>query len=121
MVLFYLIPIAYLIAVNVYGFCPVKTQTDESEEGTSNDKKMFFAGLLGGALTVYIFLFVYRFRLKSALLMITLPILIVLDVYLAFLFFRSGIFRSGIVMPSVPMGDRLNCPPLPTLLSILIN
>lgn len=116
MVLFYLIPIAYLIAVNVYGFCLVKAQKDESEEGKSNDKKLFFAGLLGGALTVYIFLFVYRFRLKSALLMITLPILIVLDVYLAFLF-----FRSGIVMPSVPMGDRLNCPPLPTLLSILIN
>lgn len=119
MMLFYLIAIAYFVAVNIYGFCLVKAQKDESDGEKANDKKLFFAGLLGGALTVYIFLFVYRFRLKNAFLMITLPVLIVVEGYLAFLLFRSGVF-----VPAAPMGDLklspfVGFPANPNILTVL--
>ena len=90
MILIYAVVIAYCIAVNIYGFFLVKSQKDNAEGAHAEDGKLFAAGLLGGAIAVYAALFVYRYRLKSMLLMLGLPVLAVVNVYVAIVFLRFG-------------------------------
>ena len=93
MAIFYTFVGTYLLAINFYAFLLVKNLKDETD-GTDNFKKsdgrLFLTGLLGGALTIYICLFVFKYRQKSLFLMILMPLLVVLNVYLAILAIRSG-------------------------------
>lgn len=93
MAIFYTFVGTYLLAINFYAFLLVKNLKDETD-GTDNFKKsdgrLFLTGLLGGALAIYICLFVFKYRQKSLFLMILMPLLVVLNVYLAILAIRSG-------------------------------
>lgn len=94
-VLFYIMFIVYLIAINIYGALMLgyqrKARQNGDEENISiGDSKLFFTGLLGGAMSIYIFMFIYKYRLKSIFMMIVMPVLIVLNVYFSIMFFRSG-------------------------------
>ena len=94
MFVLYLFFFAYLAAINFYAFLLVRGLKDEvTADGTpdkSSDGRLMITGLLGGALTIYLCMFIYKYRLKSLYLMILIPLLAVLNVYLSVLAFRSG-------------------------------
>lgn len=94
-VLLYIIFIVYIIAINVYGALMLGYQKKARENGDEEnvsigDSKLFITGLLGGAISIYTFMFIYKYRLKSIFMMIVMPILIVINVYLSIMFFTSG-------------------------------
>ena len=52
--------------------------------------KLLITGALGGAIAVYVCMFVFKFKRTELLLMVVMPLLGVLNVYLWVLLFRSG-------------------------------
>lgn len=85
----------YILAVNFYGFRLLRSQKNacvsgEIAEGKGNGK-LLLAGALGGALAVYITMFILKYRLDSCILMLALPLLAVVNIYCFYLGFR-GIF-----------------------------
>ncbi len=51
------------------------------------DIKLFLPALLGGACGVYAFMFILKYKLKSMLFMLVMPVLTALDIYLVYLLF----------------------------------
>ena len=51
------------------------------------DIKLFLPALLGGAGGIYAFMFIMKYKLKSMLFMLLMPVLTALDVYLVYLLF----------------------------------
>ena len=93
MLVLYLFFLAYIIAVNFYAFLLVRDLKDEYVDGEVNksaDGRLALTGLLGGAVSIYVCMFVFRYRTRSLFLMILMPLLIVLNIYIAVLAFRSG-------------------------------
>ena len=94
MVLLYVIFIVYILAVNVFAIILVKSQKDEAidENGKakSGDGKLILTAMLGGAIAIYVSMFVMRYRLKNLLLMLIMPVIAVLIVYFCIVAFRSG-------------------------------
>ncbi len=94
MLLLYILFTVYILAVNFYAFLLVKSQKDEScgDETKMNagDGKLLLTALLGGAIGVYVTMFILRYRLKNMLLMILLPVIAVLNVYIFIVAYRSG-------------------------------
>lgn len=93
MYVFYIFFFTYIVAVNFYAFWLVKTMNEESLNGEANrssDGRLFLTGLLGGAITAYVCMFIFKYRLKSLFLMIVMPLLAVFNLYLFSLLFRSG-------------------------------
>ncbi|MCI9407398.1 MAG: hypothetical protein HFK06_03485 [Clostridia bacterium] len=94
MLLLYILIIVYILSVNFYAVMLIKSQRDEyGEDETmkkSGDGKIILTAILGGAISIYISMFIMRYRTKNLLLMIMLPVIGVLNVYLFFLAFRSG-------------------------------
>ena len=79
----------YYLAMNVYSFFLVKFQRDGFDEGECenavHDGKIFISAILGGALGVYIAVFVFSYRKRSMFFMVLMPVLIVLNVYALYL------------------------------------
>ena len=111
MLILYILLIAYILAVNFYAFLLVKSLRDKelqadierqaaplsTANGTEQPKppernlgKLCIAGLLGGAITIYVCMFIYKYKRSDLLLMIVMPLLGVLNVYMWVLLFRSG-------------------------------
>ncbi len=108
MVIFYVLLVAYIVAVNVYAFLLVKTLRDKErqeaaqaslplEEKETKPKrservagKLCITGALGGAITAYVCMFTMKYRRTDLLLMVVMPLLGVLNIYLWVLLFRSG-------------------------------
>ena len=94
MLLLYIIIIVYILAVNFYAVLLIKSQRDEFGEDErlkkSGDGKLILTAILGGAISIYVSMFIMRYRTKNLLLMIALPVIGVLNVYLFILAFRSG-------------------------------
>lgn len=114
MVLLYILLIAYIIAVNFYAFLLVKslrdkdkqaeierqakpltdsTQTAEQPLKPTEDKtlgKLCLTGALGGAITIYLCMFLLKYKRSDFLLMVLMPLIGVLNVYLFVLLFKSG-------------------------------
>ena len=93
-VFFYVILIAYLLAINSYGILMLHFQKKAfkecNEEKQVSDSKLFLAGLLGGATGIFVFMFIFKYRLKSLFLMVIMPVLIALNVYIVIALFRNG-------------------------------
>ena len=116
MIILYVLLGAYIIAVNFYAFMLVKTfhkQDQEAElrrqgaplteiENETNKptqqylKKLLITGALGGAITIYVCMFLFKWRRTDLVLMILMPLLGVLNVYIWVILFRSG-FRFFVV------------------------
>ncbi len=94
MILLYIIFAAYIIAVNVYSVMLLLAQRNEymSDESKLNagDGKLILSALLGGAIGIYVTMFITRFKLKNMLLMILLPVIGVINVWLCVVAFSSG-------------------------------
>ncbi len=52
--------------------------------------KLCITGALGGAITIYVSMFIFKFRRTDLLLMVLMPLLGVLNIYLWVLLLRSG-------------------------------
>ena len=68
---------------------PQKEKTEPVQRERSLGK-LFISGALGGAITIYLSMFLLKFRRGDLLLMLTMPLLGVLNVYIWVLLFRSG-------------------------------
>lgn len=94
MLLLYIIFGAYIIAVNVYSVMLLISLKNEAlfDETKKNvgDGKLLLSAILGGAIGIYVTMFITRFKLKNMLLMILLPVIAVLNVWFCVLAFRSG-------------------------------
>lgn len=91
MVLWYVLLVVYILAVNYYGFRLVKEKRDAEECGAcpQGEGKLLLAAALGGAAAIYIAMFCMHYRLTSLLLMVAMPLLAVLNLYCFYLGFRS--------------------------------
>lgn len=110
MILFYILVVAYIIAINFYAFLLIKSARDKEKEreisqqsvaieshetpsstpAEKNTGKLCITGLLGGAITLYVCMFIFKYKRSDLLLMVLMPLLGVLNVYLWVLLFRSG-------------------------------
>lgn len=94
MLMLYIMFAVYIAAVNIYSVMLVISQRNDclSDEikPTYGDGKLLLAALLGGALGIYVTMFIIRFKLKNIVLMILLPIIAVFNVWLCIIAFRSG-------------------------------
>ena len=92
MLLLYILFAVYILAINFYSIMLLKSQRDEygENEAPKGDGKLILAAILGGAIAIYVSMFIMRYRLKNLLLMILMPVLGVLNVYLIVAAFRSG-------------------------------
>ena len=86
MLIFYILLSAYILAVNFYAFLLVKSLRDQERR----DGKLLLTGALGGAITLYVCMFLFKYRKTDLLPMVLLPVLGALNVYLFVLLFRSG-------------------------------
>ena len=115
MIILYILLIAYILAVNFHAFLLIKSLRDkdreteiqkqvapQQEQPTSQSKqerylgKLIVTGVLGGAITLYVSMFIFKWKRSDMLLMLLLPLLGVLNIYLWILLFRSG-FRFFII------------------------
>jgi len=92
----YVITIVYFLAINLYGVLILRYQKKESEykddnEKTIRDSRLMLTGLLGGATGIFVFMFIFKYRLKSLFLVVLMPIFIVLNVYMVLALFNGGI------------------------------
>ena len=93
--LVYIIVVSYLIAVNFYGILMLKFQKNAREEGDEenisiSDSKLLLTGLLGGATGIFVFMFIFKYRLKSLFMMVAMPVLIAINVYIVIIALQNG-------------------------------
>ncbi len=92
--LFYILTATYIVAINLYGILILKFQKNakdlQTETTEITDAKLLFTGLLGGAIGIFIFMFIFKYRLKSLIFMVLMPLFIALNTYLIFLAFNGG-------------------------------
>lgn len=93
MILLYIIFGAYIIAVNVYSVMLLLSLRDETVDENklgAGDGKLILSAILGGAIGIYVTMFITKFKMKNMVLMILLPVIAVLNVWFAVLAFKSG-------------------------------
>ena len=94
MVLLYILLATYIAAVNLYAVLLMRARRDEDKSGEGphrGEGKIILTALLGGAIAVYASMFAMRYGLKNITLMILMPVIAVLNVFLFYIAFRSGL------------------------------
>lgn len=90
----YIIFTVYILAINFYSVMLLVSQkneylTDENKLN-SGDGKLILSALLGGAVGIYIAMFITKFKLKNMLFMILMPVIGALNIWFIVLAYRSG-------------------------------
>lgn len=91
----YILIIVYIIAINLYGILMLHFQKKSRAQGDEetiaiSDGKLLLTGFLGGAIGIYVFMFIFKYRLKSLVMMVVLPVIIALNVYVVYITFTNG-------------------------------
>lgn len=94
-VLFYVLTVVYLLAINLYGILMLNFQKKARQDGDKenigvSDGKLLLTAMLGGAIGIYIFMFILKYRLKSLIMMVFIPVLIALNVYIVVMALKGG-------------------------------
>ena len=93
MTFLYLLLTVYILSVNFCAAMLVKRQYNAWEAGDTavgkTDGKVILAALLGGAVAVFVTMFILRYRLSNLLFMIAMPVLSVVNLYCFYLGFRG--------------------------------
>ena len=85
LIILYVLSGVYLLAINFYGFILIGSQKRAEEDGEvcrQRDGKVIVTGMLGGALGVYVAMFIFKYKLSSLPLMVLMPVFIAIAVYL---------------------------------------
>ena len=89
-----IILIVYLVAINFYGVLLLLSQKNERDKYLNSHKisdgKLVLIGFLGGALGIFSFMLILKYRLGSFWLMVLLPVMISVTAYLSYLAFSGG-------------------------------
>ena len=85
--------IVYLVAINLYGVLMLsfqkKAQINKTKTAVS-DVKLFIAGILGGAIGIFAFMFIFKYRLNSLPFMVFMPIFTATTIYLIIFIMTGG-------------------------------
>ena len=94
MLLLYIIFTVYILAINFYSVMLLVSQQNEylidENKLNSGDGKLILSALLGGAVGIYIAMFITKFKLKNMLFMILMPVIGALNIWFIVLAYRSG-------------------------------
>ena len=93
LVLIQILVAVYYLAINVYSFLLLRSQKISEENGDCSkvrDGSVFIAAILGGALGIYVAMFVLKYRMRSLMLMVFMPVLIVFNIYLIVVGFANN-------------------------------
>ncbi len=90
-----IVMITYLVAINLYGILMLHFQKKARKEGDDeniavSDGKLLLTGLLGGATGIFVFMFIFNYRLRSIIMMVLMPVFIAINVYISVLAFSGG-------------------------------
>ena len=84
----------YFVAINIYGVILLKFQKKSIEEldedYSVSNFKILLAGFLGGALGIYTFMFIFKYKLKNIAFMILMPLFFSITLTIFILLIRSG-------------------------------
>lgn len=85
----------YLAAINLYGILMLHFQKKARQNGDEeslivSDGKLLLTGFLGGATGIFVFMFIFNYRLKSIILMVLMPVFIAINVYISVMLFSGG-------------------------------
>ncbi len=90
----YIIFTVYILAINFYSVMLLVSQKNEylidENKLNSGDGKLILSALLGGAVGIYIAMFITKFKLKNMLFMILMPVIGALNIWFIVLAYRSG-------------------------------
>ena len=90
----YIIFTVYILAINFYSVLLLISQKNEylidENKLNSGDGKLILSALLGGAVGIYIAMFITKFKLKNMLFMILMPVIGALNIWFIVLAYRSG-------------------------------
>ncbi len=89
---------ASIESVNSNGETPPLSQQEKDtpkEKAPIGNFKLYITGLLGGALGIYIAIFVYKYKLSNFLLMVTMPVLFAINLYILL----NGFFNGFWIVP----------------------
>ena len=84
----YVLAAVYTVAINVYGALLLKFQKNAEEADDKDERVSDGKLLLGGAIGIYAFMFVFRYRLKSLGFMILMPMLAALTLLVWYMMIR---------------------------------
>lgn len=95
----------YILAINAYGYILVLIKSKEEESGgeKSGYGKFIVAALLGGALGIYVSMFINKFRLDSLLLMVFIPVIIVVNAFIVWQIYVNnfGFIQNPYLMQNI--------------------
>ena len=93
-IVFYIIIFVYVIAINVYGVLMLYYQKKSREDGDDtykiSDTKLFLSGILGGAIGIFTFMFIFKYRTKNLIMMVLMPVFIALNIYFLIVMLNGG-------------------------------
>ena len=92
-ILVYTLVSVYVIAINVYSFMLLNSQKKSEENGECSrvrDGNLFITAILGGALGIYLAMFILKFRTKSLFLMVFMPVIATLNAFILIYGFLNG-------------------------------